>query len=252
MNEDKLLVAGEIDARTALLAAWLDAGMDLGNHGYGHLRFADSSLEEYEAAVLKGEVVTRWLLSRRGRAPRYYRHPYTQTGPSREAKQAFETFLAEHGYAVAPFTVENSDYIFDWLYAAARARGDDEQSGRLLRAYLDYNDTMMTFFEAEAQDFFGRPVAQVLLLHANALNADALPELLERLARRGYRFVPLDAALADPAYATRDGYIGPAGPSWLHRWRAGTGGDAGKALQREPDPPAWVLEAFRNRDRASN
>ena len=251
MNEDKLLVAGEIDARTALLAAWLDAGMELGNHGYGHLRLGEVPLEEYEAGVLKGEVVTRWLLSARGRAPRYYRHPYTQTGPSREAKQAFESFLADHGYKVAPFTVENSDYIFDWLYAAARARGDREQAGRLLRAYLDYNDTMLAFFEAEAQDLFGRSIAQVLLLHANALNADALPEMLERLARRGYRVVPLDEALADPAYATPDGYIGPAGPSWIHRWRAGKGGDAGQALKREPDPPAWVLEAFRNRDRAA-
>jgi peptidoglycan/xylan/chitin deacetylase (PgdA/CDA1 family) len=252
VNEDKLLVAGEMDARTALLSAWLEAGMELGNHGFGHLRLGDVPLGDCEAAVLKGEVVTRWLLEKRGRAPRYYRHPYTQTGPSAEVKRRFEAFLAEHGYAVAPFTIENSDYVFDWLYAAARAKGDAAGAERLRQAYLDYNDTMVAFFEAEAQQLFGRPIAQILLLHANLLNADSMPELLDRLARRGYRFVTLDAALADPAYATPDGYIGPAGPSWIHRWRAGTGDDAGQALRREPDPPAWVLEAFRQRGRAAD
>lgn len=241
VNEDKLLVAGEIDARTALLSAWLDAGMQLGNHGYGHLRLGEVPLEEYEAAVLKGEFVTRWLLARRGQAPRYFRHPYTQTGPTARVKRDFEDFLADHGYRVAPFTIENSDYLFNARYAAALAKGDAAEAARLRQAYLDYSETMTAFYEAEAQELFGRPIAQVLLIHANALNADALPELLDRLARRGYRFVTLDAALADPAYATPDGYVGPVGPSWIHRWRAGKGGDVNQALRREPDPPAWVL-----------
>jgi hypothetical protein len=108
------------------------------------------------------------------------------------------------------------------------------------------------FLGAEAQDLFGRSVAQVLLLHANSLYADAPTEMLERLARRGYRVVPLDEALADPAYATRDGDIGPAGPSRIRGWRAGRGEDAGAALKREPDPPAWMPEAFRNRDGAAD
>jgi hypothetical protein len=56
----------------------------------------------------------------------------------------------------------------------------------------------------------------------------------------------LDQALADDAYRSADGYIGPTGLSWLHRWRAGRGEDIGPALSREPDPPAWILERFRS------
>ena len=45
-------------------------------------------------AVLKGEVVTRGLLERRGQTLKWFRHPYTHTGTTREIKDAFETFLA--------------------------------------------------------------------------------------------------------------------------------------------------------------
>jgi hypothetical protein len=51
---------------------------------------------------------------------------------------------------------------------------------------------------------------------ANALNADALPALSERLRRRGYVFVALAEALEDPAYAHADGCHGGAGISLLH------------------------------------
>jgi peptidoglycan/xylan/chitin deacetylase (PgdA/CDA1 family) len=190
--------------------------------------------------VLKGEVVTRRLLARRGARPRYYRHPYTHTGPTLEVKAAFEAFLAGHGYAVAPFTVENADYLFAKAYADARRAGDAALAEKLRVAYLDHQDAAVAFFEAEARDLFGRDIPQILLIHASELNARALDELLARLVRRAYRFVSLDEALRDEAYRSADGYVGPVGPSWVHRWRAGRGGDVQAALRREPDPPAWI------------
>jgi peptidoglycan/xylan/chitin deacetylase (PgdA/CDA1 family) len=241
VNEDKLEVAGEADARLALLQAWLDAGMELGNHGYGHVDFNSTPLERYQEAVLKGEVVTRRILARRGARPRYYRHPFTHTGPTREAKAAFEAFLAAHGYAVAPFTVEDSDYLFAKAYADARRAGNAGLAERVRAAYLAHQDAMFAFYEAESRELFGRDIPQILIIHANELNAHAMEEVLARLRRRGYRFVSLDEALRDEAYRSADGYVGPVGPSWLHRWRAGRGGDLQAALRREPDPPAWVL-----------
>jgi peptidoglycan/xylan/chitin deacetylase (PgdA/CDA1 family) len=45
VNEGKLYAApGEEEARAALLEAWLDAGLELGNHTYSHLRLYDVSL----------------------------------------------------------------------------------------------------------------------------------------------------------------------------------------------------------------
>ena len=45
-----------------------------------------------------------------------------------------------------------------------------------------------------------------------------MPEWLAVLQRRGYRFITLDEALKDPAYATPDLYAGKDGISWMHRW----------------------------------
>lgn len=39
VNEEKLQIRGEVDARIALLQQWLDAGMILGNHTYSHPDF---------------------------------------------------------------------------------------------------------------------------------------------------------------------------------------------------------------------
>jgi peptidoglycan/xylan/chitin deacetylase (PgdA/CDA1 family) len=100
VNEAKLDVPGEEGARRALLEAWLDAGHDLGNHTYSHVRLYDTPLAAYQADVLRGERVTRALMAGRGRRPRYFRHPTLNTGPDLPTKRAFERFLADHGYAV--------------------------------------------------------------------------------------------------------------------------------------------------------
>jgi peptidoglycan/xylan/chitin deacetylase (PgdA/CDA1 family) len=247
VNEDKLFVPGELDARVGLLEAWLDAGLDLGNHTWGHVSFQSTALDRYQEAVLKGEVVTRWIMARRNQAPRFFRHPFTHTGPTREDKAALEAFLAAHGYAVAPFTIENSDWVFARAYALARKAGDEDLSRRIRRAYLEYNDAMVAFFEGEARELFGRDIPQVLLVHANELHADCAGDLLDRLRERGYAFVPLDEALADPAYRSEDAFVGGIGPSWLHRWRVARGQDPRAALRREPDPPAWVRDLYSSR-----
>src|SRR5690606_37910567 len=45
-------------ARVALLARWLDAGHELGNHTYAHSSFWDTPLEAFQADVVRGEAVT--------------------------------------------------------------------------------------------------------------------------------------------------------------------------------------------------
>ena len=69
VNEDKLFVPGEVDERIALLTEWLDAGMELGNHTFGHVGLTRTPLPAMQDAVVKGEVVTRGLLERRGTDP---------------------------------------------------------------------------------------------------------------------------------------------------------------------------------------
>jgi peptidoglycan/xylan/chitin deacetylase (PgdA/CDA1 family) len=217
--------------------------MALGNHTFRHKGLSKTPLPEYQDDVLRGEVVTRALLEARQQSLVWFRHPFTHTGPTAEIKQSFEGFLAQRGYKVAPFTIENADFAFAALYAQALTRGDRIDARALRQAYLEYLDTMCSFYEELARDTFGRDIPQILLTHVNRLNADVFPELLSRLVRRGYRFVTLEQALADEAYRTPDRYVGSHGPSWLHRFRLARGKP--DRLRDEPDPPKEINDRYR-------
>lgn len=241
VNENKVIWhAGQIDAHVALLNQWLDAGAELGNHNFGHVGLTATPLGKVEDAVIQGEPILRQLMERRGMRLHYYRQPMMQTGPTAEIKAAFDKFLADRGYTVAPFTIEDSDWVFSNAYGRAREKQDATLRARVRQAYLDYFDQMMDWFERVARDTFGRDMAHIIIVHADEINGDCLEELLTRLERRGYRFVSLEEALRDPAYQTPDGYIGKYGPSYLHRWRISLGKP--NLLRDEPDPPKWVMD----------
>lgn len=252
VNEHGLFVPGQTDARIEVLRMWLTAGMELGNHTFSHPDLNKTPLQAYEDDVIHGEVVWRRLVADHNKkagttAPveRYFRHPYTHTGETSEKKAAFEGFLKSRGYTIAPFTIENFDWGFNAVYSKALMAGDKELAQRTRAAYLEHADTMVAYFEQRSRDVFGREIPQTLLIHANNINADTLDEMLTRLEKRGYRFVTLGQAMADPAYATTDNYVGPIGPSWLHRWALAFGKPM--SFQEEPDPPKWILDLYKAR-----
>jgi peptidoglycan/xylan/chitin deacetylase (PgdA/CDA1 family) len=240
VNEGKLYSgATMIPERAALLQSWVGAGFPLGNHTYSHIDINSVPLEKYQDDVVRGErTVTR--LMRGIASDRWFRHPYTHTGPTKEIKAGLEKFLAGRGYRIAPFTIENSDWIFSAAYAKAKAAGDEAQAAKVHEAYLAHSDAMVTWFETLAKDTFGRDIPQILLIHTNEIHTDALDALLTRIEQRGYRWVTLGDAMKDAAYGTPDDYVGKSGPSWLHRWRVAK--NLPPRLPDEPDPPQWVVD----------
>src|SRR5215468_880029 len=120
VNESLLNVPGETDARVAILKAWSDGGVELGNHTFSHLGFNDTSLGDYEDDFVRGEAVTRSLLKQKGQKIRYFRHPFLQMGATREIEQSFENFIGERGCKIAPVTVDEMDWMILSAYAAAR------------------------------------------------------------------------------------------------------------------------------------
>lgn len=139
---------------------------------------------------------------------------------------------------MAPVTIDNADWIFARAYSKALARGDRAAAGRVAGAYVPYMEAKLEYFERQSAALFGRQVRQILLVHANSLNADRFGELAAMMRRRGYRFVTLARALEDPAYATADTYTGGGGISWLHRWAMTLGKTV---LPDEPGAPAFVM-----------
>src|ERR1700723_945744 len=237
VNERKLQVQGERDARAGLLQMWLEAGLTLGNHTFSHADFQITPLAQYEDETIRGEVVNTALLKAQGQTEKYFRHPYLNTGPTAEAKTAFEVFLKERGYTIAPVTVEDADYVFNDVLQYAAEKKDKKLAAKAKKEYLEYVDTVFDYAEKESEEMFGRQIPQTLLVPDNALNTECLDALLGKLEKRGYRFVSLDAALADPAYATADLYVGT-GILWMDRWKLALGMKLD--LSKGPEPPGWA------------
>ena len=237
VNEDKLLTDGRVDERRVeQLRRWVDAGLELGNHAYSHPDFHTTPVDAYIADVARGDSVTRRVMAEAGRRPRFFRHPFLHTGRTLDDRRRFESFLAERGYRVAPVTIDNYDYLFAAAYDLAPA---DSIRRRVADEYIRYMEAVTEYYERQSVALLGREIPQVLLLHANHLNADHFGRLARMYARRGYAFVPLERALADPAYASEDTYTGAAGITWLHRW-ALTQGRSGAFFAGEPTVPEWI------------
>ncbi len=244
VNEGKLTVPGEgLDGqsvRTALLAKWLAAGFELGNHTYSHRSLNDLPIEEFQADVVRGEPVTSTLLGATARRLRYFRHPFLQVGLDLQKRQAFEAWLLKRGYTVAPVTIDNDDYIFAAVYAAALRAGDAGQAAKSAEAYPTYMDAVLTFNAALRQSLSRPPLRPVLLVNANELQEQSDLSAVQWLESRGYKFVPLARALEDPAYLSADQYVGRWGISWMHHWEQ----TMGRPRTGSPDPPGWVSQAY--------
>lgn len=241
VNENKLYVGDKREeAKIDLLRMWLDAGLELGNHTYSHRSLNRIDINDYQSDVLKGEEITRELVSKRGKKLGYFRHPFLQTGRTMEVKSGFDAFLRRNGYEIAPITFDNADYIFSRAYDLAFDKGDKKLMKRVGEAYVPYMERKLEYWERQSMKLFGREVSQTLLIHANFINADYFDDLARMFKRRGYKFVDLETALKDDAYRNPDTYVGPAGISWLHRWALARGREF--VLPDEPKVPEFVMK----------
>src|ERR1044071_3527045 len=66
INERQLNVQGQRDGRAAVLAQWLDAGFDLGNHTYSHPSANKVAVWQFQDDLVRGDVIMRSLLEERG------------------------------------------------------------------------------------------------------------------------------------------------------------------------------------------
>jgi peptidoglycan/xylan/chitin deacetylase (PgdA/CDA1 family) len=211
------LEGDEHAAQVALLEAWLNAGRPLGNHTYDHVSLNRTPVADYIADAQKDDDILRRLMARRHERPRWFRHPYLETGDTAKSVNRFGAWLKARGYRVAPVTIENSDWMFAYPYDEAVMKGDQAAARRIRLEYLDYTAKCVVWYRAAALDLLGRRPALVFLLHASRLNADTVDDLAGILRHNGLKPVSLDRAMRDKAYATPDP-PDTQGEEWLSRW----------------------------------
>lgn len=242
VNENQLYFTGQVDERINALDLWPEAGFDLGNHTFSHVSLNHVPLAEWETNVLRGETVTRMLVEQHHRKLMYFRYPYLDMGADLTTRRKAETFLAEHGYRIAPVTLDAWDWYFAQVYADARSRKDTADEQRVVQSWLAHSAAMFDYYEKKARTLFGHEPAEVLLAHDTWLEAEHFSDLAALLRKRGYQFVSLDQALEDQAYASPDSYVSDVGLTSIDHW----------AIERGmPDPPdakpqidKWVQEKY--------
>lgn len=238
VNERKLYKLGEVDDRIKALNLWLDYGFELGNHTFTHMSLDRSTLKDWEEDVVRGETVTRWLMTQHNQTLRYFRHPYLDTGRDLETRRQAEAFLVSRGYRIAPITMDAWDWMYAGVYEDARRRGDTALEQQLVSSYFTYTGQVFDYYERFSKDLFGYEPKQIILLHGNWLEADHISELFDLLRKRGYQFVSLQDALSDAAYSSPDEYVGEEGTGWIDHWAI----TRGKPPLNTPVFPQWVID----------
>jgi len=200
------------------LNLWLDNGFELGNHTFAHTSLNRAGLKAFEDDVIQGEPLLKLLLAPHGKPLRYFRHPYLDTGRDVQTRREADAFLTQRGYRIAPVTLDAWDWNFAALYDDARHRGDKGLQQQVVAAYLAFHEAVFDYFEKLSRSLLGYEPKQILLLHANWLEAEHVGELLELIKRRGYRFITLENALGDDAYGLPDTWVGEEGRGWIEHW----------------------------------
>lgn len=242
VNENKLELNGRRDPqRVATLKRWLDAGIALGNHTYAHKSQNRVPVPEAKEDIVKGMRSIHELYAARGGRPRWFRHPYLQTGRDSLTRATLTAFLDSLGYRIAPVTLDNADWLFASAYDKAVAANDSAGMRAVAAEYLPYIMAKARYYAWMSDTLYKRQIPQILLLHANRLNGDHYAALCAEFRKEGYTFITLDEAMKDEVYRQYDTFFGGGGISWLERW-AKTRGVTREFFAKEVPVPMSIKE----------
>ena len=194
----------------ALIEQWSAAGHGVGNHTATHRSLGSPkvTLSSFIADVERADDALRELPTWQP----MLRFPYLKEGDTAAKRDGMRQWMSEHGYRSAPVSIDSSDWYYNQRYVALQAAGRNEPVKRLKRAYVRHLLDRAAYYDNLAREVIGRSPAHVLLLHTNALNAAALPDVIEAFRNKGWHFVAARTAFEDPLYAMQPMTL-PAGES---------------------------------------
>jgi len=196
---------------SAILRRWSAAGHRIGNHTYSHQPlFGKISPDEFEADVLRNDNVLRGYSGFR----KWFRFPALNEGQTRELRDRYRSFLAQHGYRNGAVTIDASDWYYDQRLNA-RLKAQRIFDVTLYRQpYLDHIWDRAQFYDQLSRDLLGRSVPHTLLIHYNLLNSLFLGDLLAMFRYKGWGVIDAEEAFSDEVF-TRQPDTAPAGQSLI-------------------------------------
>ncbi|MCP0913652.1 MULTISPECIES: polysaccharide deacetylase family protein [Legionella] len=182
------VIAGSIEQNQwALLQQFQEAGFTIGNHTYSHANLNRSDAEKYMQDIAKADEILTPLFSQE----KFFRYPYLAEGRG-DTKQKVHDFLSSNQYKVAPVTIDSKDFQFNEQLMSIHWRSREKNLEPIKRRYLSYiwNQTLRAEKKAN-----GKPVKQILLIHANLLNSFCMSDIIQMYKDNGYKFITLSEAL---------------------------------------------------------
>lgn len=188
------------DADTAkVLHMWRAAGHPLGNHHVSHANVDAGTAEDFIAGIEANEPVLSALMP--GENWHSFRYPFLNAGDATRGPVVAE-WLKAHGYTIADVSMSFNDWAYTDAHARCVAKGDTAAIETMKARYMDEVRAQIVRSKAVSQKVYGRMIPQVLLTHIGGFGAIMLPQVLDELEKSGAKFVTLEEAQSDAAYAT--------------------------------------------------
>ena len=185
------------------------AGNPLGNHTFSHPELDKTAAATYEADIAENEPTLRQV------DPHgdwhWFRYPYLEEGETLAKREAVRGWLLRHHYRIAEVTIDFEDYMWNDTYGRCADQHNSAAIASLHDSYLATADEYITYSRSLSRSLYGRDIPYVLLLHVGAFDAKMLPELVALYRKRGFQFVTLPQAEADPAYSADPAIAYPGG-----------------------------------------
>lgn len=188
------VIAGHVRPENwSVLQKFKEAGLGIGNHTFSHANVHQMSAEAYIQQIDDADKILQPLFTK----PKYFRYPYLAMGEGAK-KSKIQQYLTEKNYQIAPITIDSQDFIFNQLLLSVPEIKRREFFSALKPCYLDFI-WQQTLKAEELNRMNRKNKAQILLIHANLLNAYVLPEIIDLYQQHGYTFISLQEALSDSA-----------------------------------------------------
>lgn len=234
INEGALGRTNAVARNRDLLRKWISRDyITLGNHTLHHARYSAVGIDSFKVEIDSGEILTRKLAGEYHKSLEYFRFPYNDLGKDSIEHRAIAEYLQMKNYVLTPYTIESSDYMYNYIYTHLLRTGKREEAAQIGEQYVRYTLQLFDFFDSLATETYKRSVHQIYLCHDNPLNRDYLKILTGKLSQKGYQFTSLTDAMTDPMYSQPDYYSKKWGISWFYRWIADAN-ERRRVIQTEP------------------
>ncbi|KTC86414.1 polysaccharide deacetylase family protein [Legionella brunensis] len=185
------VIAKEVTPKNMkMLHKFHDAGLGLGNHTYSHVNLNHVKAKTYIQEIDAADKILLPVMTE----PKYFRYPYLAMSQGSKKDEVLH-FLNAKNYQIAPITVDSKDFLFNQILYAVPEKERRGFLSVLKKCYIDFI-WQQTLKAEEHNRLANKPdQAQILLIHANLLNAYVLPDIINLYKENGFTFISLEEAL---------------------------------------------------------